>query len=459
MRIQRITPKTERCNWGPGFPLTRPSRSRGNTGPASPPVGRGRVAGWSGFRLAPWGRGRCRYLSAVACRWAKADRLWQWRRVRGVVNCIVPAQICHAERSEASVSFRKRSFDKLRMTAFGVLMGIVSHLASAQEPRPGLVQFSNGETVTGQLSLTPGAELKVVNGTTLSTLTLDKVQKIRLAPEEETLEQKWRFLVAGQTRKEKWGAPYPVRHLRATVVLGNGETMAGHLYTTVLYLEGPEKNQKIILEAKQRGQEGATFQSLVYPASVRFTDVAFAAESRIRLQTGLPGTIVALTRGALVRLEASGDQLPSPLGAELFVAVQTASNIMVGWPRSERGEPAETNDVITKAVRDALPDVRDFFDVRELHGVWREPITGDVYSLMLLERRGATTLNAERSQPWRCEVWRWKFADEDKKLLVAGRNYFFRGIVTRGEPAPAVTTSLPLWNLHKSGETWKAGDQ
>ena len=347
------------------------------------------------------------------------------------------------------------SFNWLVSTTFLLLAGV----SFAQEPRPGIVQFSNGETVAGQISLTPGAELKIVNGTTLSTLTLDKVQEIRLAPEEETLEQKWRFPVAGQTRKEKWGAPYPVRHLRATVVLGNGQTVAGHLYTTVLYLEGPEKNQKIILEAKQRGQEGATFQSLVYPASVRFTDVAVAAESRIRLQTGLPGTIVALTRGALVRLQASGDQLPSPLGAELFVAVQTATNIMVGWPRSERGEPAENDEVITKAVRDALPDVRDFFDVLGLHGVWRDPITGDVYSLMLLERRGATTLNAERSQPWRCEVWRWKFADEDKKLLVAGRNYFFRGIVTRGEPAPAVTTSLRLWNLHKSGETWKTGDQ
>jgi len=331
-------------------------------------------------------------------------------------------------------------------------MGIVSHLAVAQEPRPGLVQFSNGETVVGQISLTPGADLKVVNGTTLSTLTLDKVQEIRLAPEEETIEQKWRFPMAGQTRKEKWGAPYPVRHLRATIVLGNGQTVAGHLYTTVLYMEGPEKNQKVILEAKQRGQEGATFQSLVYPASVRFTDAAVVTESRIRLQTGLPGTLVALTRDALVRLEASGDQLPSPLGAELFVAVQTATNITVGWPVEQDAE-------LTKSVQNALPDVRDFFDVLGLRGVWRDPLTGDVYSLMLLERRGATTLNAERSQPWRCEVWRWKFADEEKRLLVAGRNYFFRGIVARGEHAPAVTMSPKLWSLRKTGDTWKMDDQ
>ena len=322
----------------------------------------------------------------------------------------------------------------------------------AQEPRPGIVQFSNGDTIVGQISLTPGAELKIVNGTTLSTLTLDKVQEIRLAPEEETLEQKWRFPVAGQTRKEKWGAPYPVRHLRATVSLGGGQTVAGHLYTTVLYVEGPEKNQKVILEAKQRGSEGATFQTLVYPASVRFTDAAVATAPKIRLQTGLDGAIVALTRGALVRLEANGDQLPSPLGAELFVAVQTAAGITVGWP-------AESDAILSKAVQDALPDVRDFFDRLGLIGVWRDSANGDVYSLMRLERHGPTTLGAEQSQPWRCEVWRWKFADEEKKLLVAGRNYFFRGIVGRGQLAPAVTPSPKLWTWRKTGDAWTAAGQ
>ena len=332
----------------------------------------------------------------------------------------------------------------LRMTVFLVLIGIVSQLARADDSRPGVVQFSNGDTVAGQISLTPGAELKVVDGTTLSTLTLDKVQEIRLAPEEETLEQKWRFPVAGQTRKEKWGAPYPVRHLNATVVLGDSKTVTGHLYTTVLYVEGPEKNQKVILEAKQRGKEGETFQSLIYPASVKFTDAAVATESTIRLQTGMKGALVALTRGALVRLEAHGDRLPSPLGAELFVAVQNEAGITVGWP-------ADKDEAMAKIVRDALPDVRDFFDVLGLQGVWRDPTTGDVYSLMLLERRGATTLNAERSQPWRCEVWRWKFEDEEKKLMVAGRNYFFRGIIARSEHAPAVTMLPKLWNLKATG--------
>ena len=126
------------------------------------------------------------------------------------------------------------------------------------------------------------------------------------------------------------------------------------------------------------------------------------------------------------------------------MAVQNETGITVGWP-------ADHDEAMAKLVRDALPDVRDFFDVLGLHGAWRDPVTGDVYSLMLLERRGATTLNAAQSQPWRCEVWRWKFEPEEKKLMVAGRNYFFRGIIARGAHAPAVTISPPLWNLKPSG--------
>jgi hypothetical protein len=61
-----------------------------------------------------------------------------------------------------------------------------------------------------------------------------------------------------------------------------------------------------------------------------------------------------------------------------------------------------------------------------------------VYSAMMLVRRGPTTLDAEKSQPWRCEVWHWKYDEDEKKLLLAGRGYFFRGIIGRGEQPPAV---------------------
>lgn len=285
-----------------------------------------------------------------------------------------------------------------------------------------------------------------MDGSTLSTFTFDKVREMRFAPEEEKLEQKWKFPVPGQTRKERWGQPYPIRHLRATIELAEGRAVAGHLYTTVLYVEGKEKNAKVLLLAKQRGKEGETLESLVYPVSVRFTDAPAVADAGLKLKLGLPGTVTALTRGALVRLEANGDRLPSPLGAELFIGVQNPAGITVGWP-------AEKDEALAALVRAALPHVRDFFDTLNLHGVWRDPVSGDVFTLFLLERRGATTLGGERTQPWRCEVWRWKYEEEEKRLMVAGRGYFFRGIVARGEREPTVTTSSKLWSLKRDGDT------
>ncbi len=315
------------------------------------------------------------------------------------------------------------------------------------EPRPGVVEFSNGETLEGNLSLTPGAELKIIDGTKLSTLKFDRVREIRFAPEEEKMEQKWRFPVAGDNRKEKWGLPYPTRYIRATIVLADGATLPGHLYTTVLYVEGKEKNEKVILLAKQRGEEGETMQALVYPTRIAFKDEAVAVGKNVRLQLGMKGEVTALTRSALVRLEARGDQLPSPLGADVFLAVKDGDKITVGWP-------AECDAKWLSLVQDALPNVRDFFDARKLLGVWHDPVSGDVYSAMMLERKGKTTLHAEESLPWRCEVWRWKHEPDENRLLLAGRGYFFRGILARNAAAPIAVANAKLWNLKRGGDVW-----
>jgi hypothetical protein len=199
-----------------------------------------------------------------------------------------------------------------------------------------------------------------------------------------------------------------------------------------------EKTEKVILLAKQRGKKGETMQSLVYPTRIVFRDETVQVEKSVRLQLGMKGVVVALTRGALVRLEAKGDVLPSPLGAEIFVAVKDGEKITVGWP-------AENDAKFLKLVQEALPNVRDFFDDQKLLGVWRDPVSGDVYSAMMLERKGQTTLNAEKSQPWRCEVWRWKYEPDDNRLMIAGRGYFFRGIIARGAKAPVVVVSPELW--------------
>jgi len=127
---------------------------------------------------------------------------------------------------------------------------------ASETNRPGLVQFSNGEMVEGMLSLTPGSELKVHTGKDLKTVALDQVQEMVFEPEKETMEEKWRFAEAGRTRKEKWGQPYPVREIRASVSLADGTVIRGHVYTTVLYLEGKEQTTKGRPAGQGQGRRG-----------------------------------------------------------------------------------------------------------------------------------------------------------------------------------------------------------
>ena len=264
------------------------------------------------------------------------------------------------------------------------------------------VDFSDSTRLSGVISLTPGSELKLEAGSQIRALALDRGREIRFAPEQEEMERAWRFKEAGQTAKEFFGAPYPVRHLAATITLDNGETIRGHLYTTVLYVTDGDNVRKVILLAKQRGKEGDTFQSLAYPQRISFGDSA-AATAMVKLKLsglGPKPEVVAITRGALARLEAAPDggpdefEMPSPLGKEFFVAAKSGPRIMVGWPKT-------INEKILKLVRGALTNSEDFFDDRRIVGAFADTTNSEIYSLIFAARKGKTTLDTARSQPWR----------------------------------------------------------
>lgn len=323
-------------------------------------------------------------------------------------------------------------------------LAAASDARAADAPRPAVIQFSDGASVTGNVSLTPGSELKLHTGRELRTLTLATVGELRVAPEKESMERQWRFVEAGRTEKKEWGEPYPVRHLRTTVLTRGGGAVTGHLYTTVLYVEAESGTRKVLLDAKQKGKPGDALDSLLYVAGVRFTDAAAAVSGSVRLKLGQGANgLTALTRPALLRLEpaheasATGEvDLPSPLGAPVILCTRVDGVLRVGWP-------AARDEVLEARLREGMGQVRDFFDERDVLGACREG--DDLYSLMLLSRRGHTTLDAAASQPWRLEVWRWRESG-DGKLLVAGRGYFQRGIVVAGAPRPRVECVAGLWN-------------
>ena len=343
----------------------------------------------------------------------------------------------------------------------GILLAVAASCsaAAAEPPRSGRVEFSNGETLTGGISLSPGSELKLHAGDALKVLALDRVQQIELSPEKESLEQNYRFIEAGKAIKETEGQPYPMRLLSARIILAGGQALSGHLYTTVLYVEGEANVRKVILPAKQRGQQGQTLKDLVYPVRITFDDAALAAPAAVRLRLKLPGVgpsagVAALVRGSLVRLEVKsagpGEYLlASPLGKEVFLAVEAGRKVLVGWPR-------QSDPDLVALVRKTMPETEDFFDRRDLLGAFRDDANADVYSLVLAARLGKTTLEQTRSQPWRVEIYRWKLDPEGRRLMLAGQDYLFRGIEARGHPPPTVELDEALWKVRKSGDVWEA---
>ncbi len=301
--------------------------------------------------------------------------------------------------------------------------------------RPGQVQFSNGDTAEGMFSLTPGCELKLHMGSVLKSLPISQVQEILLGPEKESMERKWRFEEAGRTEKKYWGEPYPVREIHATITMADGTSYRGHLYTTVLYLEEAEQTTKIVLRAKDKGTEGQTFNDLIYPVRITFTDKTMTGPGKITIQPALSNVteLVVLTPGALLRISAppvpgtKEFQLAGLTMTNPFTAYKTDSAFYVEWS-------ANTNIELSAKVRQALKDSRDFFDDKQLLGLQRQG--DDVYSLLMLSRQAHTTLDQEASQPWRLEIWRWK--DNGDRLMLAGRGCFFRGIIPKAAPPPAV---------------------
>ena len=333
---------------------------------------------------------------------------------------------------------------------------------AAQEPRDGRIEFSDGSLLDGKISLTPGGALKIESGPQIRVLDLDRVREIRLSPEKEEMDRNWRFKAAGQTAKEFFGEPYPVRFLQATVLLSGGESFTGHLYSTVLYVEGGETAQKVLLLSKQRGAEGQSFQSIVYPTHISFAGATVADTATATLRFKGPALapeseIAVLTRGALVRLAAApagpaGEfKMPSPWGREFFLAIKTGGKIVAGWP-------AQKDEKNLAQVQKALPKSEDFFDERRVLGVVRDPAAAEIYSLLLAVRKGRTTLDETRSQPWRLEIYRWKTEEGSDRLMLAGQGWLFRGIDAKNEAAPAVELSDKLWHIHRDGETWTVGE-
>jgi hypothetical protein len=309
------------------------------------------------------------------------------------------------------------------------------------EARPGTVTWSDGKKLTGDLTLTPGKQLKIFAGGAPVELPLEETRQLRFSPEKETMQDGFYFPNAGQATQAKTGDVYPLRYIHTQIVLPDGRTLEGHLFTTVLYVQNADGTQKVVLEAKQTGADGQKLADLPYPVAIDFSDSA-AGASRLDLShETIPGAqtpvVIVEPQLAPVSLQpGSGPQnwtLPSPDPQKLLVSVQGSDGLHVGWPALD-ADPA-----IVATVQTGLKTLQDFYDTRTLLGT--QASDDDVYSLVMMQRRGKTYSFATGKIPWSLVVLHWKYDADANKVSLVNRASLAMGRATdAGSPPPVLKT-------------------
>ncbi|MDD5704904.1 MAG: hypothetical protein PHR35_03205 [Kiritimatiellae bacterium] len=324
--------------------------------------------------------------------------------------------------------------------AAGLWLGVTAHAG------PDRIFWSDDRVWEGAVSLSGAGDLRLHDGTRLRNWPLGEIASLDWHPVTQRLERAWRFVEAGQTAKEYSGGVYPTIELGSVVTLRDGRSVPGHLLTTVLYLEQDGTTRKVVVKTKLRGQEGQGPHDIVYPTRVVLGGAAATRRQRCRVrldaaagwrepELAMVARRPATAAAAVERLDRVSFACDVE-GTEPVWAVRDGARIVVGW-----NDAAGSGDRIRAAA--AAGDARDFFDERILLGVATNSLPETVLTLMLLSRAGATTLEGAKTQPWRLEVWRWRFAPDGRNQLAA-RAVLFRGLRGRDEPLPVIELE-PSW--------------
>ena len=249
--------------------------------------------------------------------------------------------------------------------------------ARGDDGRAGSVEWSDGHTLAGAISLTPGKALRVFTATSQVAFSLAEVKEMRFTPEKEEMREGFYFPNAGQATQTKTGEVYPVRYLQTQVTLANGQSVEGHLFTTTLYVESDDGTQKVVLMAKQTGADGQKLADLAYPMLIRFDADAGApggTPARVDLtQAGLvprqaPVFVVRPDLTAPPVAQTAGKPvwtLPADAGQLLF-SVEAADGIHVAWPK------AAADPAVQASVEGSLKVMQDFYDTRTLLGCFSD---------------------------------------------------------------------------------------
>jgi hypothetical protein len=312
--------------------------------------------------------------------------------------------------------------------------------------RPGSIAFSDGSTLTGGIYLTPGKNLRVyVTESTAVSLSLDQVKEMRVKVEKEAMEHGFYFPAPGQATQAQTNDVYPVRYFSVEITLEDGKTVAGHLLTTMLYLDGDDGTHKVPLEAKMTGEDGQKIDDLIYAQDIRFDQSAPAASASLvdLSQAGFtpakpPVFFIKPDMTPLPSSQVEGKQVWSvstDRPDKIAFAVEAADGVHVAWPGGEAGA-----DVV-KAVQQGLVNMHDFYDSRTLLGCETED--EDVYAIVLLKRVGAM-VNGDGTPvtngmiPWCVALMHFDYDASAKKVTLLNRATLALGRAYNNSPPPAV---------------------
>lgn len=136
----------------------------------------------------------------------------------------------------------------------------------------GSIKLSDGSTITGPISTTPGKPLRiwVEQQHEYLDVPLDQVRLIEASVLWERMEREWHFIASGSDVKEYTGRTYPARELQFTFTLQDGRKITGGTVTP-LYVQQGEQQRLIVLPKRQKGEIGTELGSLLYPKTVEIS--------------------------------------------------------------------------------------------------------------------------------------------------------------------------------------------
>ena len=378
---------------------------------------------------------------------------------------------------------------KVSIVLIALLM--INTISIAADGRSAAVYYSDGTVKQGQLYLTGGRTIKlnIPKGGSIYTsdmvtgepvkygkvrkFGLDTVKKIQFYPQKEELVRKWRFVgetdYNEETAEADWspapkefiGKPYPLRYLSAIVTMNSGEQIAGHLFSTIVYLDDGERVEKIKLSHKSRGKEGEGLDGLVYVTHIKMLDVGRSFERLVETKPVdfelhdndefFAVTVDSLTPvPARFNVDKTAVVVEGTYGERFFLAVKRDGKYLVSFAA---GDDAKLNELAENHVK----KLKDFYNERELLGVMLSPDKKELLTLVNLRRRFSPTNFGEIGgewdkevggivEPWRLSIWRWKYDSINNELLLTGRGTFDRRIFRPDDPSPQAEISERLWN-------------